>query len=242
MKIRFLAENRTEATLRKLISESQTIDIAVAWAGENTIVDMLMNEKSKLRHVVIGTHLYQTNPKVLRSFQDETAVKCKPPNGRLFHPKLYIFISPEQISFIVGSHNLTNGAFGGNNIESSVIVEGLKSDKTIKDALKFVKTEWNKAVEIDDDFLFSYENQYKAKKSKRDDLRKFLMLKKPKKVKGVNVSAPYDLEWDDFVYKVKGDAHHALTERLGSGLIDHSQKMTVAAMQMADMKVWAQRS
>ena len=29
---------------------------------------------------------------------------------------------------------------------------------------------------------------------------------------------------------------------LGSGLIDHSQKMTVAAMQMADMKVWAHRS
>ena len=29
---------------------------------------------------------------------------------------------------------------------------------------------------------------------------------------------------------------------LGSGLIDHNQKMTVAAMQMADMKVCAQRS
>jgi hypothetical protein len=29
---------------------------------------------------------------------------------------------------------------------------------------------------------------------------------------------------------------------LGSGLIDHSQKMTVAAMTMADMKVWAHRS
>ena len=29
---------------------------------------------------------------------------------------------------------------------------------------------------------------------------------------------------------------------LGSGLIDHNQKMTVAAMQMADMKVWAHRS
>ena len=28
---------------------------------------------------------------------------------------------------------------------------------------------------------------------------------------------------------------------LGSGLIDQIQKMTVAAMQMADMKVWAQR-
>ena len=29
---------------------------------------------------------------------------------------------------------------------------------------------------------------------------------------------------------------------LGSGLIDHSQKMTMAAMQIADMKVWAHRS
>ena len=29
---------------------------------------------------------------------------------------------------------------------------------------------------------------------------------------------------------------------LGSGLIDQSQKMTVAAMTMADMKVWAHRS
>ena len=29
---------------------------------------------------------------------------------------------------------------------------------------------------------------------------------------------------------------------LGSGLIDHSQKMMVTAMQIADMKVWAHRS
>ena len=30
--------------------------------------------------------------------------------------------------------------------------------------------------------------------------------------------------------------------KLGSGLIDHIQKMTVAAMQIADMKVCAHRS
>jgi len=29
---------------------------------------------------------------------------------------------------------------------------------------------------------------------------------------------------------------------LGSGLIDHIQKVTMAAMAIADMKVWAQRS
>ena len=34
----------------------------------------------------------------------------------------------------------------------------------------------------------------------------------------------------------------ALLSELGSGLIDQSQKMMVAAMQMADMQVWAHRS
>jgi hypothetical protein len=32
------------------------------------------------------------------------------------------------------------------------------------------------------------------------------------------------------------------SSQLGSGLVDQSQKMTVAAMQMAEKKVWAQRS
>jgi hypothetical protein len=40
-----------------------------------------------------------------------------------------------------------------------------------------------------------------------------------------------------YTRELKGSTH-----QLGSGLIDQSQKMTVAAMQMADMKVWAQRS
>ena len=35
---------------------------------------------------------------------------------------------------------------------------------------------------------------------------------------------------------------NALSVGLGSGLIDHIQKMTIAAITMADMKVWAQRS
>jgi hypothetical protein len=37
-------------------------------------------------------------------------------------------------------------------------------------------------------------------------------------------------------------ARKRASEKLGSGLIDHNQKMTVAAMQMADMKVWAHLS
>ena len=42
-----------------------------------------------------------------------------------------------------------------------------------------------------------------------------------------------------------GDAvrfENQVLAELGSGLIDHIQKMTMAAIAMADMKVWAQRS
>ena len=40
----------------------------------------------------------------------------------------------------------------------------------------------------------------------------------------------------------KGIQHETLKNRLGSGLIDQSQKMTAAAMQMAEKNVWAHRS
>ena len=42
--------------------------------------------------------------------------------------------------------------------------------------------------------------------------------------------------------KRPGTAHKRAVISLGSGLIDHIQKIIVAAMQIADMKVWAQRS
>ena len=46
----------------------------------------------------------------------------------------------------------------------------------------------------------------------------------------------------DFFAACANEAHAEHFGDLGSGLIDHNQKMTVAAIAMADMKVWAQRS
>ena len=40
----------------------------------------------------------------------------------------------------------------------------------------------------------------------------------------------------------KTSAEQVVKDELGSGLIDQSQKMTAAAMQMAEKKVWAHRS
>ena len=46
-----------------------------------------------------------------------------------------------------------------------------------------------------------------------------------------------------FLTKLRSGSDLVIGNRfLGSGLIDQSQKITIAAMEIADMKVWAQRS
>jgi hypothetical protein len=49
------------------------------------------------------------------------------------------------------------------------------------------------------------------------------------------------LDIDNLIHQPSGGLWRTIVE-LGSGLIDHIQKMTMAAMAMADMKVCAQRS
>ncbi|MCG5487527.1 MAG: FAD-dependent monooxygenase [Sinorhizobium meliloti] len=50
---------------------------------------------------------------------------------------------------------------------------------------------------------------------------------------------PYGLgRWQNHIERILAGRD----DKLGSGLVDESQKMTVAAMQMAEKKVWAQRS
>ena len=64
--------------------------------------------------------------------------KCLPPDGRLFHPKVYLFETGSGMSAVVGSHNLTGGAFGGKNIEVSVLIEGGADEKVFADLQSFV--------------------------------------------------------------------------------------------------------
>jgi hypothetical protein len=64
-----------------------------------------------------------------------------------------------------------------------------------------------------------------------------------KSVKGSNLWIPLSNDSSVYIVVFRSISQGIqLGAYLGSGLIDHSQKMTVAAMQMADMKVWAHRS
>jgi hypothetical protein len=135
-----------------------------------------------------------------------------PPDGRLFHPKVYLFALPTGFAAVVGSHNLTGGAFGGKNIEVSVLLEGPADAELFLDLASFVKSSWGLAEPIDeDDFLFPYEVQYRINKGKRSALDRFHRLQKPRD--GAKTS-PMDISWLRFIAAVRNDDNHDFKGRL----------------------------
>jgi len=185
---------------------------AVAWATKNPVAREAAKHQSKLKHLVIGTHFYQTDPDVLEQFSNLSAAAVRPPTGALFHPKIYLFENGESTSAVVGSHNLTGAAFGGRNVEASVLLCGDKTEVLFKQLKTFIVNEWNEAESIDEDFLYSYRQQYIAKQAGREALKEFHRLKKP--LGRSRKPAPMELSWKSFLQGVKFDKHHSLAGRL----------------------------
>jgi len=140
-------------------------------------------------------------------------VKCMFPDGRLFHPKIYLFQTGRRVTALVGSHNLTAGAFDGHNVEASMLIEGDASAPALRDLLLYVKKAWEHAEVIDEEsFLFAYEQQYEVNKAKQKALNTFHRVKKPRR--GATKPSPMALTWAAFVQKVRADGNHKINERI----------------------------
>lgn len=212
MNVTFLTDVAATKTILALVKACKRVDVAVAWAGQNEVVSALWQHRAKLGKLVIGTHLYHTDPAVLRKFMKVPDARCMPPTGDLFHPKVYLFELPSGSAAVIGSHNLTKGAFGGGNIEASVLLKGKAGDQALKALADFVSDCWGEAEAIDDDFLFPYEIQYEANKARQRALQRFHRFKRPRP--GTAQPSPLTLSWADFVAGVLDDTHHSLDGRL----------------------------
>jgi HKD family nuclease len=214
MEVKLITDAAAKTLCLNLIQTCEHIDVAVAWAGKNAIVDALIANKGKLRHVVVGTHMYQTDPDVLRRFMPIPEAKCMFPDGRLFHPKIYLFQTGQRVSALVGSHNLTAGAFDGFNIEASMCLEGEASAPVLRDLVRYLKEGWAVAKTIDEEkFLFAYERQFEANKAKQKALRTFHRVKKSRP--GATKPSPLAVTWTEFVRQVRADKHHSVGDRIG---------------------------
>lgn len=51
--------------LLSLVKHCKTLSWATAWATENAVVNAALDAHEKIEHLVVGTHQYFTDPKVL---------------------------------------------------------------------------------------------------------------------------------------------------------------------------------
>lgn len=191
--------------LTRLIRAHHQFYWAVAWGSDNQALEDLIRHKAKIAKLVVGTHFYQTPPAFLEKFEGVKAVRVMAPDGATFHPKTYLFVSPERSALVIGSANFTKSAMSG-NIEACCLIEGASKEKLFVEMRKFITGEcWDKAAIVDADFLRAYRIQHAATKEARAALKKFVPLKRPKLT--ARRGDPMEMSWKDFVQKVRGEKH-----------------------------------
>lgn len=212
MEVTFISGRDAERVLIDLTRSCTKFSWAVAWATPNALTREALKHRKKMKQLVIGTHFYQTDPKLLMDFTDVKSARVKPPTGALFHPKVYLFTNGASMSALVGSHNMTKSALGGRNTEASVLMQGPVSHPALAELTEFVSAAWQEAKPIDGVFLRSYLAQYEVNREAREALEEFHELKEPL-VESAQGS-PLDLTWESFKDGIKADPHNSVERRL----------------------------
>lgn len=177
-----LTDREAAKHLSQLAFDCYSLSMAVAWATPNAVLDKLLRARTQWKHVVIGTHLYQTHPDALAELRGLRAARCQLPDGALFHPKVYLFeIIGDQTAAIVGSHNLTRGAMQ-HNVEASLLMWGPSASPEFVALRQFIARAWKTAHPVTTDFLADYRANYDARASARKTLEGFV--RKPRAKSG----------------------------------------------------------
>ena len=144
--------NDLDVTLQRLIRNSDSISIAVAWASSHTAAfKRLAKAEPRLKQVVVGTHFYQTDPEVLASFANSKAVRFVLQPEGVFHPKVYLFHQGKAWTLIVGSANFTRGALTKNSEVMVEVCSSDVSDESIKtEIVGLIQTYWESAAKVTD--------------------------------------------------------------------------------------------
>jgi hypothetical protein len=127
----FLAGEKLRERLEMLTNQSDSIDIAVAWAtawsGLKEILKAAEQSKAQVR-ILVGVGGYLTEPAHLTLMAKHADLRIHgQPTGQLFHPKLYIFGNSVSYTCWVGSANCTHRGFHDNveTVAEFIDVDGL---------------------------------------------------------------------------------------------------------------------
>ncbi len=200
--------------LIKCIEKHNTITFATAWASANTdVINTLYENKSKIKKSAIGTHFYQTHPDVLEIFIDFNQVHFVLQPSGVFHPKAYLFQSKDSWDIILGSANMTHGAFTRNQ-EMTLHLSSRKNDNfdnLVSDIKKTIHAMWSSGEKMTSKKFENYKSMHNIQKSKIQSISGTYGEEKVKK--SPLDSSVLNYSWDKYVHKVKIDEHHGVKDR-----------------------------
>ena len=91
MHVEFFADtDLLRRRFEELVDRARDIEIAVAWAGkpEEGVQDLLWRSRRKVRKLVVGCALLNTNPGFLERWQGQPGFRVVLDRTEIFHPKL----------------------------------------------------------------------------------------------------------------------------------------------------------
>jgi HKD family nuclease len=147
MHVEFFADTSLlSGRFAELVNRADDIEIAVAWAGkpEEGMQELLWTMRTKLRKLVVGCSLHNTNPNFLERWQGHPGFRVVLDTTEVFHPKLYLFRVGTEFHLFVGSSNLTGGGFEKTR-EANVLLHGSEMGP-IGDAAAYIEERYKEGT------------------------------------------------------------------------------------------------
>lgn len=193
----------------RLIRRHQRFSFAVAWANAETrVMQTVLANRDKLVKGVIGIHFYQTDSTVLEEFISDHKVHFVLQPQGTFHPKCYLFWTDKTWELLVGSANMTKGAFG-NNQEVSLLISSEEDGRSdiAKELLAAMKNMWRQGITMDAEKAQKYKNMQSLQKRRIAHISGFY----GDREKTSPLDSPIlTMDWDSYYKKINNSKLHEI--------------------------------
>lgn len=203
---------KIDKTLVKLMMKYKRYHIATAWAslGSNAS-KTLLNNKKRIKKMIVGTHFYQTHPDFIENFISSKQVKFILQTNGIYHPKVYLFSNQDNDwECVIGSANFTMSALSRN---SEVVVHIKSTDKdasnVYKELISTINGYWIESEPISKDDFHNYKNIWKKNIKKLKGEYGGSKNKKP-----LIKSKIFSYSWPEYFELISNDKFHSFKGRI----------------------------
>ena len=148
----FLTTDNLESRFEDLLSNSNRVDIATAWATRGPVLDLLCTaaeERGVKVRAIVGTYGNATHPDALERLRGIGELRLVEGKQALFHPKVYIFTGDREACAWIGSANFTGAGFARNE-------EAVHETQDAARAIDWFNVRWKACDQLKDGAIEDY--------------------------------------------------------------------------------------